>query len=274
MQLRGRKGRYDRLRRHASVRYVNPFFFGTGERRLFGVYTPGQRGSAGVRAAVLCNPWGQEYLRAHRSMRQLAMQLNRAGVHVLRFDYFGTGDSGGDFTDGDLAGWQGDVDTAIEELKDATGATRVGLVGLRLGATLAAAVAARREDVERLLLWDPIVDGEEYVRELWQEPSQARSPEPPGAREVLGFVLTEDMSRELRSLDLLELVPSFPTRTLVVASESLPSHVALQAALDSPPGGPLPMERIASPRAWLEEQNTGIGAVPVKMLQRIVEWWG
>jgi len=67
---------------------MNVFYFGAGERRLFGVYTPARHG--GRRGAVLCPPWGQEYLRAHRSIAQLANTLATAGVHVLRFDYSGT----------------------------------------------------------------------------------------------------------------------------------------------------------------------------------------
>lgn len=253
---------------------MNPYFFGTGERRLFGLYTPGHSGGAPDRAAVLCHPWGQEYLRAHRSMRHLANLLTRAGVHVLRFDYFGTGDSDGDITGGDLAGWQGDIEMAIDELRDTTGATRVGLVGLRLGATLAAAVAANRpDDVDRLVLWDPVVQGEEYAHELRQTSSAPGRSSPDGSMEVLGFVLTGRMLREIGSIDLPTLVPSLPRRTLVVASQPLRSHGALRTVMDGRGAGGPSIEDIPSPPAWLEDRNTGVGAIPVPVLQRIVQWW-
>jgi pimeloyl-ACP methyl ester carboxylesterase len=252
---------------------MNPFFFGTRERRLFGIYTPGHASGA-ARAVVLCNPWGQEYLRAHRSMRHLANLLTRAGVHVLRFDYFGTGDSAGDGVEADLAGWEGDVETAIDELKDTAGVERVGLVGLRVGATLAASVAARQgEGVDALVLWDPVVNGGEYLREIERMTPQAGPLVPGAAREVDGFLLTDAMARSLGSLDLLRQVPSLPVRTMVVATESLPSHAALLAALSGRPGGALPMEFMASPPAWYEDRNTGVGVMPVKVLQRIVQWW-
>jgi pimeloyl-ACP methyl ester carboxylesterase len=253
---------------------MTPFFFGSGQRRLFGIYTPGH-GSGHARAAVFCHPWGQEYLRAHRSMRHLASLLNRAGVHVLRFDYFGSGDSAGDGLEADLAGWEGDVETAIDELKDTASVERVGLVGLRLGANLAASVAARRrDDVDALVLWDPVVDGGEYIREIERVAPQA-GPQAPGApRDVFGFVLTEAMARSFQSLDLLGQVASLPARTTVVTTESLPSHVALQAALTDRPAGALAVELIPSPPAWYEDRNTGVGAMPVKVLQRIVQLWG
>src|SRR3954451_13983708 len=75
---------------------MTPLFFGSRARRLFGIYEPGRSGSRVPRAAVLCHPWGQEYIRAHRSMRRLANMLSATGRDTLRFDYFGTGDSAGD----------------------------------------------------------------------------------------------------------------------------------------------------------------------------------
>ena len=43
---------------------------------------------------------------------------------------------------------------------------QVTLVGLRLGATIAAAVAANRDDVDRLVLWDPVTDGADYMQSV------------------------------------------------------------------------------------------------------------
>jgi exosortase A-associated hydrolase 2 len=252
---------------------MTPFFFGTRERRLFGIYAPGRTVGAGPRAVVLCHPWGQEYLRAHRSMRHLANLLARAGVHVLRFDYFGTGDSAGDSSEGDLEGWRRDIETAVDELKDTSGAARVGLVGLRLGGALAASVAARRRgDVDSVVLWDPVVRGEEYLEELGRWSSHERITQGAGDREVLGFLLTAGLSREIGSIDLQPVVPFLPARTLVVVSGPS-SHGPFQAALAERPGGPVPLEPIASPAAWLEDRNTGVGALPVKIVQRIAQWW-
>ena len=42
----------------------------------------------------------------------------------------------------------------------------MGLLGLRLGATLAATAAESRPDVDRLVLWAPIVDGARYAQDL------------------------------------------------------------------------------------------------------------
>ena len=148
---------------------MNPFFFGAGSRRLFGIYTPPLATGTRERAVLLCNPWGQEYIRAHRSMRQLASMLAQAGLHVMRFDYYGTGDSAGESTAVRLEEWEADIETALEELVDISGVSRPSLLGLRLGASIAAAVAGRRRQrLDALVMWDPVVSGDEYVAELRQ----------------------------------------------------------------------------------------------------------
>jgi pimeloyl-ACP methyl ester carboxylesterase len=255
---------------------MTPFYFGTSSRRLFGLYTPGSARAS--RAVVLCPPWGQEYLRAHRSIRHLGNLLSRAGIHVLRFDYFGTGDSAGEMADADLKGWQNDIGTAIEELKDTAGVTRVALVGLRLGGTLAARVAAgRKAEVEKLVLWDPVVNGDEYLTEMRKLDAEiaetlAMRTTGPGddSDRLLGFDLPERMRKEIETVDLVSSLKAASTPTLVMVSHALSSHAGLRAGTKHP----VVFEEMASEPAWLEVKGVGVGAIPVKVLQRIVEWIG
>lgn len=263
---------------------MNPFYFGTAERRLFGIYEPARRAPAN-RAAVLCHPWGSEHLHAYRSMRQLSNMLAAAGVHTLRFDYFGTGDSAGEMTSGDLGGWEADIRSAMEELRSIAGAAQVALVGLRLGATLAANVAVRPDaEVNSLVLWDPVIRGAEHVEELHladrtrrfgPKRPVARPGELGGGHEILGFPLTAVMAREFNGIDLTALAPDLPTRTLIVASHPVGSHAGLQRALDRRAAGPLAIEHIAGRPGWIELPlgHPNAGTVPVKVLQRIVEWF-
>jgi len=260
---------------------MTPFFFGTGQRRLFGIYDPARAsGGAAMRAAVLCAPWGPEYLHTHRTLRQLATRLSLAGFHTLRFDYFGTGDSAGEVTDGDLAGWQGDIETAIEELKDSTGVKQLVLVGLRLGATLSASVAAaRHQDVEALVLWDPIVSGEVYLRSLLlSKPNPPltmgaipRAAEIGGGYDVLGVPLPAKLAQEFERIDLAAQMPLLPANTLILVSERLPCHESLQHALRDQRDPCLVFESSADPPFWIE-RRTDAGAVPVDILNRIVSW--
>lgn len=257
---------------------MTPFIFGSGKRRLFAIYTPAAPTGGRGRAVVLCPPWGDEYLRAHRPLRHLASQLAAAGVHVLRFDYFGTGDSAGDLRDADLAGWTQDIETALEELKDMTDARRVGLVGLRLGGTLAAAVAARQPGwVDTLVLWDPVVSGKAYLRELERDalpavPLAAGSPKPCAELEIQGFPLTPAMALALQALDLAASAPGLAVPLRILVSEGEDACRRLRALLDGRTSHPVEVAHVPSPPCWIEDTHFHAGAVPVEALRRIVEW--
>jgi pimeloyl-ACP methyl ester carboxylesterase len=226
--------------------------------------------AASAGAVLLCYPWGQEYIRAHRAMRRLASLLAGGRRHVMRFDYFGTGDSMGDSQDVSLSGCEKDIETAIEELRDTSGATRVVLVGLRLGATLAARVAARnKKTVEALILWDPVVSGPEYIEELLGSTQSAVAGTE--VREVRGFPLTNTFADELRAIDLLALLPSLPAQTRMIVSAPLPSHEALRAELDRL-GRPGALEQVEALQAWLEYRDYGAGAIPANILDTIAQW--
>ena len=256
---------------------MTPFYFGSDERRLFGIYDPAPPGSKSGRAAVLCYPWGSEYLHAHRTMRQLGTKLTHAGFHTLRFDYFGTGDSAGEMTQATLGGWEADIELAIDEVKHMTCATRVALIGLRLGATLAATVAAKRpREVNALVLWDPVVSGEEYLKELRSvsaSPSAARTPAVPskvGCYEVNGFLLTPEMTHEFRAVDLLPLLSALPPHTLIVTTVPVPSHEALY--LRRARGGELlTIECMTDIFPWIVDPAK-TGSLPVSVMHRIVQW--
>jgi len=89
----------------------------------------------------------------------------------LRFDYTGAGDSSGDLAETSLETHLADLEAAADQLRKlAPESTRIALVGLRLGATVAALLAARSEaPILReapLVLWDPITDGQSYFQEL------------------------------------------------------------------------------------------------------------
>jgi len=142
-----------------------PLFFSNGTWRLFGfLHTPDMQ-PRGI-AYVLCYPFAEERLWAQRVFVNFARELAHRGDPVLRFDFKGNGDSEGKFEDGDVETYLSDIETAMRILRaKVPEVTSVGLIGLRLGATLAA-LAADRNDVSRLVLWDPIIDGHQYMQEV------------------------------------------------------------------------------------------------------------
>jgi pimeloyl-ACP methyl ester carboxylesterase len=259
---------------------MHPFYFGSGSRRLFGIYEPSRLSRPRPRAALLCHPWGSEYLHSHRSMRQLAVLLAEAGVHSLRFDYYATGDSAGEDGEGDLACWRQDILTAAEELTSLAGVPRIAVAGLRLGATLAAQASADLgKTIDNLVLWDPITEGAAYIEELRAacraQPIAIKEPvpRPPslgGGLEVLGFPLTARIRGELEGLSLAAITPGIPCPVHALVSGPEATLERTRAAL-APASSPT-IAHIETPAIWFEDWPRNSGVVPVKVLQQIVQW--
>lgn len=141
-----------------------PWYFGSALRSRFAmVHWP----EVPVRAAVvICPPLGYEAVSGHAALRELADRLAALGVVAVRVDYDGTGNSVGLDTDPDrVQQWRGTILDCVHELS-ALGFDEVTLVGLRVGALLAASAAAETSLVQRVVLWDPPTSGRRFVRGL------------------------------------------------------------------------------------------------------------
>jgi exosortase A-associated hydrolase 2 len=212
----------------------SPFFFGGSRDRRFAMWhAPG----APVRGDVfvLCHPFGEEKLWAHRVLVSFARELASRGHAVLRFDYRGNGDSDGEFADSSVSSALEDLNAAIDVARERTGASSVGLVGLRWGATLASQAAEARQDVGTLVLWAPIVDGSRYVQELlrinlttqmsvfreirWDRATLAEQLREGRTANVDGYDLSLRMHDELSQVNLVEGSKGFAGRCLIVQIE-------------------------------------------------------
>jgi len=243
---------------------MNPFFFGRSERPLFGAYSPGRSGAETRRSVLLCYPVGSEYMRAHRAFRQLNTLLNRGGANVLRFDYSCTGDSGGAGDEATVEEWMEDIDWAVDELMDNALSDSISILGLRWGATLAALATQDRDEVDHLVLWDPIVSGEEYLASVLDEPGA------PGLLGVEGFPYSEALRDGMRPIDLRERQEVLEGRraTLLVAEDRADYREVVEAA--DRHGTTVGYQHVPSPADWSRADPFGDALIPQEIIQTAV----
>lgn len=255
---------------------MKALFFGPARQQLLGVYHAPAAGRDRFQGVVMCYPFGQEYMRAHRAFRQLALILSSKGYHVFRFDYRGTGDSAGDGQGLCANDWLHDIEAAVQELKDMTGVPGVTLVGLRMGALLAGVVACRRRDINSLVLWDPLITGAAFLAELHdllnRAPARKRMSnfvEADGSLHINGFCLPPAMQQSLAALSLLE-APLSTRRTLQLTSHETDDFRRLAEHWQGARG--FDYRHVPAEHNWNYVDHVGGILLPQRVLKEIGDW--
>ena len=190
---------------------IEPFFFANG---LFGVWrdVPGAK-----RAWILAPPFAEEEKSARRTLTDIARFLQSHGEANLLFSFRGQGDSGGDFASLGLSEWREDFSNAINETKRRAPNAEIGLLGVRLGASLALEVAAQRDDIAEMVLLEPLLSGRSFLgQQLMRQKIRAQMTDNASAElgvrsaefdDLDGWPIGAKMKSELQALDVMK--PSF-----------------------------------------------------------------
>jgi alpha-beta hydrolase superfamily lysophospholipase len=211
---------------------ATPLWFGPDERPLFGWLHLPDDGRARA-AVVLCPPLGIEAICSYFSYRTLAEELAKRGIAAFRFDYDGTGDSAGSQEDTDrVAAWQDSVRRAVD-LVSGLALGPIALLGMRMGALMAAAEAERRGGVDALVLWDPCLSGSSFLREqrAFLKLSLGGAEPPDGSVEAPGMAFDRATVDKLSGLDLLKTNGRLAARCLVLEHPDRPRSRRLVARL-------------------------------------------
>jgi exosortase A-associated hydrolase 2 len=163
---------------------VTPFFLDRSGRRLLCVYYR-PAASTRQRGDILSVPaFAEEMNRCRRMVALQSRSLALVGIGVLTVDVSGTGDSTGDFGDARWENWIEDLSAAIEWLSE-RGRTVFGYWGIRSGCLLANSLLAKKKiAAERLIFWQPVVDGAAMITQVLRMRVAAKAFEAGEAKET------------------------------------------------------------------------------------------
>lgn len=256
---------------------VRPLMFGPEDAPLYGCYHAAQAPPRGM-GVLICQPVGHEFIRCHRCLRNLAHKLAAAGIPALRFDYLGCGDSAGDDEDVSLPAWLASIALAAAKLQRRADVPRLVVVGLRLGAALAATAAAEGMlAADAVVLWQPFIDGRMFLHDMRAahqrhavRVAKEFGPLPPGAdAELLGCRRPQELISELQQLNLLRLSGPPAPHVLLVDNDESSSAQPLAQHL-SALGSAVETAHVPEQGVWGAEPD--VAALPHASLQRIVTW--
>jgi pimeloyl-ACP methyl ester carboxylesterase len=212
---------------------AQPCYFGDPSLAQFGWFHEAER--AGRPAVVLCAPYGLETLSAHRTLLEMALRLANNGYPTLRFDYVATGDSAADDLDhADAVPVLSDsIHRAVDAARERFGVAQVVVVGFRLSALLAAAVAASRDDVCGLVAIAPPPSGRAYIREsrMFGGGAQRADTGYTGLVMPEGFRISEASCTTISALKWPTQLPPSLRAAFVVDRDDIPAGKACADAL-------------------------------------------
>ena len=127
--------------------------FQSGDQQVFGVlHVPESTPAPGI---IMCHGFTGHKAETHRLFVDAARDFTRNGLAVLRFDFRGSGDSEGEFSEMTVSREIDDARAALGFLtaRPEVDPARVGVLGLSLGGCVAACLAGADQRVRALVLW-------------------------------------------------------------------------------------------------------------------------
>lgn len=203
------------------------------------------------RGVLVVPPFAEEMNKCRRMVTELAHRLVHRGLAVVVPDLFGTGDSGGDFSDGSWECWQRDIRSVLRWCETRS-IESYGLLAIRLGAALAASAMSsyKVRSFDRTVLWQPVFGGSRYLGQF--------------LRLRIAASISSDQQRETVS-GLRERLANGDT--LEVAGYRISGRLAAELELVE---APLDLPAGFGAVHWLEIQRDD--AVPVSMsITRLIE---
>lgn len=197
----------------------------------FGEFYPGWS----RKGVVICGSFGLEDTRYQPALAHLAQVLAGRGLNVLRFDYFGTGNSAGTTLDPDIVRrWTGNVIAARDWLTKQGNVDAVSFAGLRMGALIAAMAARQSPKLDELILLAPPASGETFIAEISNAAGQeaghlssVNGDEQTGGVSLAGFRLDQRTIQAISDFDWQTLDRCKATKVKIMAENRIDDRIAL-----------------------------------------------
>lgn len=207
-----------------GVNAYDAFWIQRGSRSLYAALHRSR--AAMARIGVVCvPPLLHEQPRSRRFITEAAIALAEGGMPTLRFDFHGSGDSTGDGDALDFTSMRLDLDSAVTALRDSAGVDRVVVIAWRAGALVVADAVEHGLRIDRAVLWEPIVSGAAWRRELERDDANERSRRPrprpgvprtadPADGQLMGFAVSARLRDELARADARGIAARMPVWTV------------------------------------------------------------
>jgi len=159
-------------------------------------------------------------IESHFLFVKMARRMSERGYFVMRFDFRGSGESQGEFSDVTIPGEIDDARKALSWLRQhpRVDPARVVLLGLSMGGCVAASVAGTDERIAGLILWSAIADPMEIVQNARAQSVAINltPPQPDSTLDLGGYLIGFPFLQTLNEVIPLHNLQEFNRPTLII----------------------------------------------------------
>lgn len=143
-----------------------PVTFKSQRLQIVGMLHMPDRRKGKVPAVVLFHGFTGTKIEPHRIFVKQARALAKAGIAALRFDFRGSGDSEGEFSNMTLSGELKDARAALDFIRSRPGIdkSKIGVLGLSFGGSVASLLLAEDPGICAAALWAPVGHPDQLAR--------------------------------------------------------------------------------------------------------------
>lgn len=145
--------------------------------------------------------------------RNLARMLEKEGIASLRMDYYGNGESDGEFSDFTYDTMLDDAFNIINYAKNVNGFKRLILLGFSMGGALAATVSTMiPNEISKMVLWSPAGNIVEIIKNRFENSEKLEN-----GNAIFGsFELSKEMQDSVDKWHTYENLEKFENKVLII----------------------------------------------------------
>ena len=195
-----------------------PVTFLSQRQQVVGLlHRPGGRGPFPV--VVFLHGFTATSTESRRLFVELARKLASRGVASLRFDFRGSGNSAGTFSEVCIQSEIADAGAALRWVRRQPWAdrARIALLGMSMGGLVATQVLARDRRIKAAVLWNPVIFAK-GLRDAWMTPDLHRQMKRDGVADWFGWPVGRRLYEDMGSVDPLRHVAPIACPVLLIQS--------------------------------------------------------
>jgi len=138
--------------------------------------------------------------------------LAKHGIATLRFDFIGSGESDGEFSDMTFLRELEQANLVLDYAHTLKGFSHLTIAGFSMGGAVAAMLSSKRKDFDQLLLWSPAGNMANIAQSCFEQNRILDN----GNVDLTGIELSREFYNELQSLDLYQHIEHFTKPVCII----------------------------------------------------------